>query len=154
MPDRVVFDCNVFVQALISPTGPSAACVGAGLSQQITVYSTEYVLSEVRRVAARPKLVQRFGLTAEKTERFIAKLLSSITLVEEVPHVFSYDRDPKDEHYIDLAIATDSELVVSRDKDLLARSVPSDPAGQNFMARFPNIAVTTPVDLLARLEAG
>jgi putative PIN family toxin of toxin-antitoxin system len=151
--DRVVFDCNVFVQTLISPSGPAAVCVDSALQRRVELFLSEKVLAELRDVASRPHLVSRFHLNSSKVEAFIAKITEKATLVDAVPHVFSFDRDPKDEHYIDLAIATGSQLIVSRDKDLLALNDPLDPDGRRFRARFPAIAVLTPVDLLARLAA-
>ncbi len=75
------------------------------------------------------------------------------TLIDPVPNVFSYPRDPKDEHYVDLAIAASATLVVSRDKDLLALADPATVEGQDFAARFPAINIVTPVEMLARLAA-
>ena len=40
-------------------------------------------------------------------------------MVGDVPPVFTYDRDPKDEKYVNLAIAGNASFIVSRDKDLL-----------------------------------
>jgi predicted nucleic acid-binding protein len=97
-------------------------------------------------------LVRRFRLTAERIEKFMDRLRGVVTLVDEVPHVFTYPRDPKDEHYVDLAIAVGARLVVSRDRDLLALADPKDPAGRDFQARFPAISVITPIELLAALD--
>lgn len=109
------------------------------------------ILAEIEDVARRPHLVQRFRLTERKLEEFLMMIRSFIQLIDDVPHVFTYDRDPKDEHYVDLAIATGSELVVSRDRDLLALADPNDPAGRDFMARYPAIHILTPVEMVARL---
>ena len=35
------------------------------------------------------------------------------------PSVFAYPRDPKDEPYVNLAVAAAADYVVTRDKDLL-----------------------------------
>jgi putative PIN family toxin of toxin-antitoxin system len=152
VPDRVVFDCNVFVQSLISPRGPAGACVDAAVSRRIQVFASEHVLAEVQDVTERSDLVRRFRLTAERIEKFMDRLRGVVTLVDEVPHVFTYPRDPKDEHYVDLAIAVGARLVVSRDRDLLALADPKDPAGRDFQARFPAISVITPIELLAALD--
>jgi len=40
-------------------------------------------------------------------------------MISEVPRVFAYDRDPKDEPYINLAIAAGANYIVSWDNDIL-----------------------------------
>jgi predicted nucleic acid-binding protein len=40
-------------------------------------------------------------------------------MINEVPRVFEYPRDPNDEPYINLAIPARAKYLVSRDKDLL-----------------------------------
>jgi putative PIN family toxin of toxin-antitoxin system len=118
----------------------------------LTVFVSPAILAEIEDVAQRPHLVERFKLTDRKLEQFLVMIRSFVQMIDDVPHVFTYDRDPKDEHYIDLAIATNSELVVSRDRDLLALADPQDPAGRDFMARYPAIHILTPVEMVARLD--
>lgn len=130
--ERVVFDCNVFVQALISPTGPAAACFDAAGKSQILLFFSQYVLAEVKEVALRDHFVSRFGLSTTMVDSFIKKIESIGVFVEDVPHVFQYERDPKDEHYVDLAIATGSCLLVSRDTDLLALADKTSTEGAAF----------------------
>jgi predicted nucleic acid-binding protein len=47
----------------------------------------------------------------------------------EVPVFFHYDRDPDDEHVLNLAIATKATYVVTRDNDLLDLMVEGNAAG-------------------------
>ena len=74
------------------------------------------------------------------------------TFVDVVPHVFDFPRDPKDAHYVDLAVAASAKLIVSRDKDLLSLADESTPEGQDFKARFPGIAILTPPAMLQMLD--
>ena len=71
---RVVFDCNVYVQALISPGGPAGECVDAASKRKVLVFASEVIFSEVEDVAQRPHLVQRFGLTGEKIKEFMTRI--------------------------------------------------------------------------------
>ena len=64
-----------------------------------------------------------------------------------MPLVFAYPRDPKDEPYINLAIAADADYLTSRDNDLL--DLMQDP---DFTTRFPGIQVLDPVSLVRELE--
>jgi predicted nucleic acid-binding protein len=68
-----------------------------------------------------------------------------------VPPIFEYPRDPDDAHYVDLAIAADAKLIVSRDNDLLSLRDPATVAGQDFLSRFPLLLILTPPEALRLL---
>lgn len=151
---RVVFDCNVYFQALIGPTGPAGECLQAAESGSLQLYTSDYILDELRDVCLRPKLASKFRITPDSLDQFSERVQSCSTLLPTPPQVFTLIRDPKDEHYINLAIAASASLVVSRDRDLLALANPQDPDGQAFQAAYPSIEVVTPVEMLARLAGG
>ena len=46
--DRVVFDCNVFAQALLNPRGMAAQCLDLPRHGDVELFASEYVLQEVR----------------------------------------------------------------------------------------------------------
>jgi predicted nucleic acid-binding protein len=65
-----------------------------------------------------------------------------------VPKAFSYERDPHDEPYLNLAIAVDAQYLVSRDKDLL--DLMADSA---FRGQYPGLSIVDPVTLLRTLKS-
>ena len=69
----------------------------------------------------------------------------------DVPQVFTYERDPRDEKYINLAIASNAHYLVSRDKDLLDLRKEDLPEGQGFRAQFPSLQILDPVDFLKQI---
>ena len=70
------------------------------------------------------------------------RLLSEMaSLMDEVPHVFEFARDPQDAHYVDLAVAANAKLIVSRDKDLLSLRDATTTDGREFLNRFPMILI-------------
>jgi putative PIN family toxin of toxin-antitoxin system len=152
MPVSVVFDCNVYFQALISPAGPAGSCLQAAGGKQLALFLTERILAELRDVCTRPVIAAKFGITAARLQTYERLLKNRATIIDDVPHVFTYPRDPKDEHYVDLAIAVGARLVESRDRDLLALADANHPAGRDFQTRFPAISVVTPTELLAKLS--
>ena len=77
---------------------------------------------------------------------FLADLASHATMLAAVPKVFPLPRDPKDEPYIDLAVAAQARYLVSRDNDLL--DLMGDAA---FRQQFPELTVIDPVALLREL---
>jgi predicted nucleic acid-binding protein len=68
-----------------------------------------------------------------------------------VPQVFSYDRDPKDARYVNLAIAAEARYLVTWDRDLLALADASRPEGREFQAAYAALRIVTPSELLRDL---
>jgi len=100
-------------------------------------------------VLTRPKVRQRFSaLTDETVAAFLARVSLFALAVSDVPRVVSLPRDPKDEKYLDLAVAAGAEWLVSRDNDLLDLMDTQRPESQAFRAAFPQITVLDPVSWL------
>lgn len=151
-PDRVVFDCNVYFQAFISDTGPAGQLLRAVSERKLSLFLSEFILDELRNVLTRPHLVAKFRFTGERVATYLGLLAELTTMVADVPHVFDFPRDPNDEHYVDLALAVQAHLIVSRDKDLLALNDSSSGEATAFRIRFPKLLVLTPPELLMRLR--
>ncbi|HEY4233418.1 MAG TPA: putative toxin-antitoxin system toxin component, PIN family [Lacipirellulaceae bacterium] len=66
--------------------------------------------------------------------------------------MFDFPRDPKDAHYVDLALAVNAKLIVSRDKDLLSLRDATTTDGRDFMSRFPALSILTPPEALKLIE--
>jgi predicted nucleic acid-binding protein len=75
------------------------------------------------------------------------------TYVSFVPSVYLHPHDPDDSHYVDLAIAANCTLIISRDRHLLDLMDKSQANGMNFKTHFPNLAILTPEDLIQKLRA-
>jgi putative PIN family toxin of toxin-antitoxin system len=117
---RVIFDCNVFMQALLSGGGPSFQCVKLVQERRIILLVSLEVLAEARDVLMRPFVVAKNPeVTPERVEAFLMKVAYLADVVRHVPHVQTFSRDPKDACYLDLAIAGEADYIVTRDKDLL-----------------------------------
>jgi putative PIN family toxin of toxin-antitoxin system len=152
-PERVVFDCNVFFQALTSPAGPAARLLELASSRDILLFVSVYAIDEIRDVTSRPHIVAKYRLEATVVANFIADISSFATYVDSVPHVFDFGRDPDDAHYVDLALAANARLVVSRDKDLLSLRDAGAAEGRDFMSRYPTLLILTPPEALKLIEA-
>lgn len=149
-PPSAVYDCNVFVQALININGPGGSCVRRALAREVSLFLSEQLLDEVREAPTKPTPA-RLGVTIERTETLIENLLKVAVVVQTIPERFTYARDPDDAHYVDLAPATDSKLIISRDKDLLSLMDPVRPDGRDFHAPFPALRILDPVTFLREL---
>jgi putative PIN family toxin of toxin-antitoxin system len=117
---RVVFDCNVLLQAALSEEGPAAECLRQLDANRITVYLSRATAQELRSVLRYPAIREKNpDLTDEHAAAFVDRLLFKAVLVRRVRHVLDYPRAKQDEAYIDLAATVRAEYLVSRDKDLL-----------------------------------
>ncbi|MBN1490491.1 MAG: putative toxin-antitoxin system toxin component, PIN family [Phycisphaerae bacterium] len=141
-----VFDCSLFAQALINPKGPAGACVTAAQMGYVHVFVSDHILRELRALPA--KLPARLGVTTERVDRLILDLSKYIEPVEDVPADFTYDRDPDDAPYVNLASATNARFLVTRDRDLL--DLMSSPP---FRRRFPELQIVEPPAFLREIEA-
>ncbi len=151
-PARVVFDCNVFFQALTSPSGPAARLLELAANRDILLFVSAYSLDEIQDVTSRPHIVAKYRLDAAIVADFIADITSFATCVDSIPHVFEFGRDPDDAHYINLALAADAKLIVSRDKDLLSLRDCGTAEGRDFINRYPMLQILTPPELLSLID--
>jgi putative PIN family toxin of toxin-antitoxin system len=106
---RVVFDCVVLLQAAIRSKGPAFACKELLDAGRVEVFLSAEILAEVTDVLNRPELRQKFkALTPDRAAAFLHDLTGKATFLADVPHPFSYERDPDDEPYVNLAMAAGS----------------------------------------------
>jgi len=151
-PVRVVFDCNVFAQALINIDGPAGRCITRALRREVLIFLSGPLIAEIRDIPNK-RTPARLGVTVERAELMIENLLKVGLMVNNVPEIFDYPRDPDDAHYVNLALAAAATLIVSRDKDLLDLADTTRKDGQEFHARFPQLRILDPVQLLQELDA-
>jgi uncharacterized protein len=149
-----VFDCNTFLQAVGRETGPAFACLEAFARGEFDLYVSETILEEVREVLSRPELQEKFtALTPERVEALIERLDAKANLIVNIPEEFRYERDPDDEPYINLAIVTGAQYIVSRDRDLLDLMDESRAAGKAFCHRYPFLKIVDPAEFLDALRS-
>lgn len=115
MSTRVVFDCNILLQALTSPAGPAGRCVQLVLDAKLDLFISPTVLEELRDVASRPKVIAKLHLAPDQVQEFCEHIERAATVLSGFPQRFDYRRDPDDAHYINLALAANAKLIVSRD---------------------------------------
>ncbi|MCY2984673.1 MAG: putative toxin-antitoxin system toxin component, PIN family [Planctomycetota bacterium] len=68
----------------------------------------------------RPSLQCKFpSLSIFAVQDFLDRIQACSVCSVNIANVFILERDPKDAKYVDLAIATKADFLVTRDKDLL-----------------------------------
>ena len=142
---RVVFDCNVFLQALANPVGPAGRCVELAISGKVALYISPHILDEIREVTSQPKLIAKFRLRPDRVAALLDNLPKAAVMVPSYREVWKYDRDPDDAHYVSLALVANAKLIVSRDRDLLDLMDSSKPEAAEFQKRFPALRILDPV---------
>ena len=98
---NVVFDCNIFAQALMNPLGPAGACVDAAMDGRVTLFISDYVLEEIRDIPNKPT-PRKLGVTPQKAESLIVLLVDGVVRIPEPPVVFIHPIDPDDSPYVNL----------------------------------------------------
>jgi putative PIN family toxin of toxin-antitoxin system len=152
-PTRVVFDCNVFFQAMVSVGGPADACFDCAVRGEVDLFCSEYTLAELQEIASRRELRGKFQITDEQVDGFVSLVRRSSTMLESVPMRYSHPIDPDDSHYVNLALEAEARLIVSRDKDLLRLTDRSTREGSAFLARFPELIVLDPPSFIRMVNA-
>ena len=139
-----VFDCMVFVQALANAKGPACACYDLVRSGRLVLHVSPGVLAEAADVLSRPKVRRKLpALTDEAVEAFLRDVYGRAMMHSEVPEAYRLERDPKDERYLNLAIASEASYLVSWDRDLL--DLMND---EGFRQQFPWLTILEPPALL------
>lgn len=118
-----MFDCLVFLQAVISDSGSALACLKLAEKRQIVLHVRPVILGEVRDVLSRPKIQAGFfHLTSSLSDLFLQTIDQLSILTDSVPEVGFSIRDAND--LLDLR---------------------NDP---NFVSRFPWLRIVDPVTFL------
>jgi putative PIN family toxin of toxin-antitoxin system len=133
MSTHVVFGCMIFLQAAANPRSAAFACFERVESAGLTLCVSPEILLEAGDALRRPKLVRKFPLlTGERVGEFLDSVQRRSTMITQVPRSYLLPRDPKDEPYLNLAIATGAKYLVSRDNDLLDLMREDSPEGAEF----------------------
>ncbi|MBA2732909.1 MAG: putative toxin-antitoxin system toxin component, PIN family [Acidobacteria bacterium] len=146
---RVVFDCNVLLQAVAREKSVAAKCLNLAESSLIQLFVSREVLTEVEDVLNRPEIREHFpDLSDEIVGAFLKRLPKLSMLIRLVPKEFSYSRDEEDEPYINLAVAAGADFIISRDRDLLDLMTGHTNECKEFRQRFRSLRVVEPAEFL------
>lgn len=144
-----VFDCVVYVQAVLSRKGPAFACLQLAEAEYVTLYVSPEILDEVTGILGQPALRAKYtSITDESVSDFLERVERIAVITQNPKPVFLLRRDPKDEPYVNLAIETIASFIVSRDADLL--DLMKD---EKFRMAYPGISVLDPVAFLKHARA-
>jgi putative PIN family toxin of toxin-antitoxin system len=155
VPDKylVVFDTNIFLQALVSRGGPAVKCLDYFEQGRLSIAISRATLAEIEDVLARPHLCLKYPqLLDGRVEALLDRLLYRGIYLRRVKQHFTYPRDPKDEPQLNLAIEVQADYLVSRDNDLLDLMNWNQEAGREFQRCFRFLKIVTPEAFLQVME--
>jgi putative PIN family toxin of toxin-antitoxin system len=154
-PDRpdVVFDCNIFLQALTRRAGPAAEALRCVERNEVTLYVSRAILRELRAVLTYLEIREKNPwVTDEVVEEFVARIAYRGVLVRDLPKVVKFLRDPDDEPYLNLVAAVRADYLVTRDKDLLDLVTSHMTEAKEFRQQIPSLKIVNPVEFLKALR--
>jgi putative PIN family toxin of toxin-antitoxin system len=154
MTPRAVYACNVLLQSAARPNGPAGRCFGLARTGAVGLCVSDETRAEFDDVVHRPVVRRKFKtLTDAFVATFLATLDQIAVRVGPVPAVCTLARDPKDEKYLNLAVAAGAAYLVSRDADLLDLMTGTDPDAVAFRTAHPTILILDPAAFLQTLAA-
>ena len=135
---RAVIDTGVFVSALIRKHGTTGDVLRALRDGRFTAIYTTDIMVEIIDVLGRASFRTKYHIEPDD----ITALVNLIRLRGELvnpTHKVTLCRDPKDDKFLEAALATQTDCIVSGDGDLLD------------MTSFEEIPILRPSEFLARL---
>jgi putative PIN family toxin of toxin-antitoxin system len=137
---RAVVDTNILVRAMLNPQGSVGPVVDfLREGRYVFLYSTA-TLNEAIDVLSRPRMVHRYGITADEVNALCALVIRRGELVQS-QRAISACRDPKDNKFLEVAVAGGADVLVTGDNDLIAL----DP--------FEGVPMIQPAEFLRLLRA-
>src|SRR5436305_7386663 len=133
---RATIDTNVFVSAL-NFGGVPAQIFDRNTNEEFTVSISPAIIDEIKRI-----LTNRFDWTDERLQSILDPMLSRADVV--VPTTFvNVSPDPDDNHILECALTSKSDVIVTGDDQLLQ------------LGRFEDIQIIKPrefLDVLSRVK--
>lgn len=149
-PYRVVLDTNIQLRGLINIRSNAGRVVDACDRRAVVLLLSRPVLSEYRAILTAPEVVERYPeLTTERVEVALRRLRYVGDFFRSVRVTFEYARDPKDEMFIELAIAGGASHIVTGDQDLLSLKSGRGEAAKRLWQRAPSLRAVDPATFLS-----
>ena len=135
---RVVVDTGILVSALIRPKGTIGDVLHALRDGRFTaIYSTQMML-EVTEVLSRPKIQKKYHVQPGDIEAVInlVRLRGELVIPKQT---VTACRDPRDNKFLEAALAGEADAVVTGDDDFLV------------LNPFEDVDILRPAELLEKL---
>jgi putative PIN family toxin of toxin-antitoxin system len=115
---RAVIDTNILVRAVIKPQGTVGPILLRLRRGDYTLLYSQPLLEELVDVLSRPRLRRKYGVNDDDIKTIISLILLRGEVVTPTQPI-TVCRDPKDNKFLEAAVAGQAEAIVSGDEDLL-----------------------------------
>ena len=137
---RAVVETSILVRALIKPHGTVGPVLLRLRHGEYILLYAQSLLEELLDVLNRPRIRHKYGLTEEDIETVVGLILLRGEAVMPEERI-SACRDPRDDEFLEVAVAGRAGVIVSGDQDLLT------------LHPFAGIPILPPADFLRMLDA-
>ena len=104
---------------MITPRGTPAKIIQAWRVEQFDLVTSPPILEELQEALSRPKIHTRYHLSSEDIRNFLTLLAHAAVFVSGTLSVSAPIRDPYDLRILATAIESQSDYLVTGDKELL-----------------------------------
>ncbi|MEM7127269.1 MAG: putative toxin-antitoxin system toxin component, PIN family [Chloroflexota bacterium] len=132
---RVVLDTNILISAVIRPKGRVGGVLQHLRDGTYTILYDDRTLNELVDVLNRPRIRDKYELSEQDIQTVLSLILLRGDAVE-CRESINDCRDPKDNKFLEVAVAGQADAVVSGDDDLQS------------LHPFRSISILTPADFL------
>jgi putative PIN family toxin of toxin-antitoxin system len=115
---RAVVDTNILVRAVIRPLGTVGPVLLRLRQGEYTLLCSQPLLEELADVLNRPRIREKYHLTDQDIQTIIGLVLLRGEAVAPTERIAAC-RDPKDDKFLEVAVAGQADVMVSGDDDLL-----------------------------------
>jgi len=137
--ERLVLDSNVWIAALLSPTGTARHLVNAVLEQGVEILMSEATFAELVSRLERPKF-DRYR-EPEAWNTFLSELVELALWYEDAGSASGVSRDADDDKFLALAVTGEADAIISGDRDL------------RELGTYEGIPILTPAQFLTQWNA-
>jgi putative PIN family toxin of toxin-antitoxin system len=137
---RVVLDANIFISALISSQGNPAKILEKWQKRELEVVVSPAIVDEIERVTGYERLQKKYRRIREEREGLIDDLRNFATMVDPQQELSVVQADDSDNRYIECAIESGANFVVTGDPHLLD------------IGEYQGIPILTPAIFVALFE--
>jgi putative PIN family toxin of toxin-antitoxin system len=115
---RAVVDTNILIRAVIRPLGTVGPVLLRLRQGEYILPHSRPLLEELVDVSNRPRIRDKYRLTDQDIQTVLGLILlcgEAVTATEQIAAC----RDPKDDKFLEVAVAGKADVIVSGDEDLL-----------------------------------
>ena len=133
---RVVIDTNTVISGFLWGSYPRQI-IDLVRTQEITVYTSSFLIEELSEVLSRPKFYQRIQTVIEETPESLVNNYRNLVKIVEIYQVEKIViNDPDDDQVLACAISANADYIISGDQDLLTLKL------------YQNIPIVTPREFM------